>query len=415
MPVRQNLKRWYISAAKWSLLIVLVSISSGTLSAIFLTVLNDATAYRMHHPGLLYLLPAAGLAVGWLYWSFGNGTEQGSNLVFDTVHNPRQIIPFKMAPMVLLSTVITHLFGGSAGREGAAVQMSAAMADQLHRPFCLSAAERQMLLIASLSSGFASVFGTPLAGAVFGIEVLLISSIPYRSVVPAFASAFLGAYVTELWGIGHTHYTIGLTPSFSLTGLLAAGLSGVVFAGAGVLFVRLTEFTARCFKRISLAPLRPFTGGSIFVIVVLLLHTDKYLGLGIPQIHKAFQQPSDPQDFALKIALTAITIGSGFKGGEVTPLFFIGATLGSALSLFLPLPTGLLAGLGFVAVFAGAAKTPVACTLMALELFGFSCGIYVVTACTVAYLVSGTYSIYNITENKSPKHFLFGKFRKPFQ
>lgn len=414
MSVKQNSGTILPVLAKWLALIVIVSAAAGTLSAIFLNLLSRATQFREHHHQMLYLLPFAGLGVGLLYHYLGKGTERGNSLVFDTIHNPKDVIPFKMAPLVLFGTVITHLFGGSAGREGTALQMSAAAADQLHGPFKLNTADRTTLLIAGLSAGFASVFGTPLAGAIFGLEVLLLGRVPYKAIIPAVATAFLAARVTELWGAGHTHYQIDLIPSFTPTRLFYCALAGTAFAIAAIAFVKLTEFFAIVFKKIPYAPLRPFAGGIIFVLLVLLLGTYKYNGLGIAGIVESFDLPAAPQDFALKILLTAITLGAGFKGGEVTPLFFIGTTLGSTLSLFLPLPVGLLAGMGFVAVFAGAAKTPVACCIMAIELFGMSCGIYVTIACVISYLLSDRYSIYNTPENKEPKHFLFGKFHKPF-
>lgn len=403
MSVKQQLKTLLIFSGKWLALILLVSIAAGSLSALFLVLLNQATQTRAQHPYLLYFLPLAGLAVGMLYHHYGRGTERGNNLVFDTIHDPKDVIPFRMAPLVLMSTVITHLFGGSAGREGTALQMSAAAADQLHQPFKLDKKERSILLIAGLSAGFASVFGTPFAGTVFGMEVLFLGLIPYKAIVPALTCAFLAAQVTSLWGVGHTHYQMGLVPELSLTGLLYSMLAGAAFAIAAVVFVKLTHLFASVFKKISYPPLRPFAGGFVVAGLVLLLGTYRYTGLGIPVIVESFRSASYPQDFALKILLTAVTLGAGFKGGEVTPLFFIGATLGSALSLFLPLPVGLLAGMGFVAVFAGAAKTPIACCIMALELFGLSCAVYVLIACFVSWFLSGKHSIYN------------AKFRKQFQ
>lgn len=414
MSVKQNLGTILPIIAKWLALIVIVSAAAGTLSALFLNLLSRATQFREQYHQLLYLLPFAGLGVGLLYHFFGRGTERGNSLVFDTIHNPKDVIPFKMAPLVLFGTVVTHLFGGSAGREGTALQMSAAAADQLHGRFKLNAADRTILLIAGLSSGFASVFGTPLAGAIFGLEVLLLGRVPYKAIIPAVAAAFFAAWVTELWGVGHTHYQIDLIPAITPASLFYGALAGTAFAIAAIAFVKLTKLFTGIFKKIPYTPLRPFAGGIVFVLLVLLLGTFKYNGLGIAGIVESFDLPAAPQDFALKILLTAITLGAGFKGGEVTPLFFIGATLGSTLSLFLPLPVGLLAGMGFVAVFAGAAKTPVACCIMAVELFGMSCGIYVTIACVVSYLLSDRYSIYNAPENKEPKHFLFGKFHKPF-
>lgn len=395
---------------RWALLLLIVGIAAGTLSAIFLTSLNWVTNYREAHQWLIYLLPVAGLAIGVIYHHLGKAVERGNNLVFDTIHNPKDIIPLKMLPLVLGGTLITHLFGGSAGREGTALQMSASVADQLQKPFKLSQEERSILLIAGLSAGFASVFGTPLAGAIFGIEVLLMKKFPLKAIVPSLVVAFLGAYVTELWGVGHTHYHIAEVPSLSLKGMGLGIVAGVLFGLAAVLFVKTTHYIARFSKFIKYAPLRPVVGGLLVVLTFIALNSTKYFGLGVPEIVRSFEQPALPQDFIFKILLTAITLGFGFKGGEVTPLFFIGATLGSALSLFLPLPVGLLAGMGFVAVFSAAAKTPIACCFMAIELFGISCGIYVAIACIIAYLVSGRSGIYNFPENKTPRHFLFGSF-----
>lgn len=394
---------------KWTILSLLTGVAAGTLSALFLTLLNLVTDFRTIHPELIYLLPVAGFFIGWLYYHKGQSVERGNNLIFDTVHNPKDIIPFKMAPLVLFGTLVTHLFGGSAGREGTALQMAAATADQLHKPFQLNSSDRVILLIAGLSAGFASVFGTPWAGAIFGIEVLLLGKIPYKAIFPALAAAFIGARVTAAWKVGHTHYHIDLIPEISLIGIGYSALAGLAFSAAAIAFVKLTHFFTSLFKKLKYPPLRPVIGGAIVLGLVLCLGTYKYIGLGIPVIVDAFKQASQMQDFSLKILLTAITLAAGFKGGEVTPLFFIGATLGSALSLYLPLPVGLLAGMGFVAVFAGAAKTPFACIVMALELFGFSCWMYVAIACIVSFFISGHHSIYNAPENKSPQHFLFGK------
>lgn len=397
---------------KWVVVVLIIGLAAGTLSAFFLTALNIATSFRNQHSWTIYLLPVAGLLVGLLYHHKGKGVERGNNLVFDTVHNPNDIIPFKMVPLVLTGTIITHLFGGSAGREGTALQMAGAAADQLHMPFKLSAQDRSIALIAGLSAGFASVFGTPWAGIVFGIEVLLLSKMPFKAILPACAAAFIATYITGLWGVGHTHYSISFVAPLSFRAVMYSIMAGVAFGAAAILFVRITEGFSHLFKKkIRYAPFRPFIGGIVLLLLFLLPDTYKYAGLGIPTILSSFDSAAQIQVFALKILFTAITLGAGFKGGEVTPLFFIGATLGSALSIFLPLPVGLLAAMGFVAVFAGAAKTPLACCIMALELFGPSCGVYVTIACIVSYFISGRHSIYNAPENKTPRHFLFGEIK----
>ena len=403
----QNLKNYLFPLFKWIVLLLITGIAAGTLSALFLASLNWATDYREAHKWLIYLLPLGGLIIGLVYHYKGVSVVRGNNLVFDTIHNPKDVIPFRMLPLVLGGTLLTHFFGGSAGREGTALQMSAAAADQLHKPFRLTVEERTVLLIAGLSAGFASVFGTPMAGAIFGIEVLLISKFPYKALIPSVIAAFLSNYVTSLWGVGHTHYHIDLVPVLSFMGLGFSALAGVLFGAAAILFVWLTEQIAQVAKKMKYPPLRPVIGGVLIICLVLLLDTHKYIGLGIPVILESFRIAAAPQDFLIKILLTAITLGAGFKGGEVTPLFFIGAVLGSALATILPLPIGLLAGMGFVAVFGAAAKTPVACIVMAMELFGTACGIYVAVACVVAYLISGRHSIYNAPENVAPRHFLF--------
>lgn len=396
---------------KWIVIVLIVGLAAGTLSAFFLSALETVTGFRNQHSWIIYLLPVAGLIVGLLYHYRGKGVERGNNLVFDTIHKPSDIIPFKMVPLVLIGTLITHLFGGSAGREGTALQMAGATADQLYKPFKLSSLERCALLITGLSAGFASVFGTPWAGVIFGIEVLLLTKVPFNAIIPASAAAFIGAYVTDLWGVGHTHFSIKYIMPLSISSIVYSIIAGSVFGVVAILFVKLTERISHLFKGIRYAPIRPFFGGVIVVALFALPETYKYAGLGIPTILESFNSASQIEDFAFKILFTALTLGSGFKGGEVTPLFFIGATLGSTLSLFLPLPVGLLAAMGFVAVFAGAAKTPLACSVMALELFGLSCGIYVTIACVVSYFISGRHSIYNAPENKSPRHFLFGKIK----
>lgn len=392
---------------KWVVLLLITGIAAGTLSALFLAFLTWVTTYREAHSWLIFMLPVAGLLIGLAYHYKGVSVVRGNNLVFDTIHNPKDIIPFKMVPLVLAGTLVTHLFGGSAGREGTALQMSAAAADQLHKPFKLTDEDRKILLIAGLSAGFASVFGTPLAGALFGIEVLLIGKFPFKAVIPAVAAAYLAAYVTGLWGVGHTHYHIDIIPEFTLTGAGSSALAGVLFGIAAVLLVRCTKQVSDLAQKIKYPPLRPIIGGFMIVGLILILGTHKYLGLGIPQIVQAFEQVAAPRDSMIKILFTAITLGMGFKGGEVTPLFFIGAVLGSASASILPLPVGLLAGMGFVAVFAGAAKTPLACIVMGAELFGISGCLYIGIACIVAYFISGKHSIYNAPENKEPRHFLF--------
>jgi H+/Cl- antiporter ClcA len=384
---------------------------AGSASALLLVSLNYATAVREKHVWLILLLAPAGWLVGQMYKQFGASVEAGNNLILEQTHDPTATIPIRMTPLILIGTFMTHLFGGSAGREGTAIQTGASLADQLAKPFRMAPHERRILLMAGISAGFASVFGTPLAGAVFGLEVLAIGTVSYEAIAPCFMAAFFGDLVTRAWHVHHTLYKVTEVPTMSFSGVIYSMIAGVLFGLAGMAFAKLTHAVSHLARTyISRPTLRPVVGGLLLTTAVFGIgtaHTLKYLGLGIPTIIASFDSKLPTYDFAVKTVFTAVTLGTGFKGGEVTPLFYIGATLGNALSRLIPLPTSLLAGMGFVAVFAGAANTPIASTLMAVELFGGEAGAYAGIACVLSYLFSGHVGIYTsqrIGKSKHPSH-----------
>lgn len=388
----------------WLLFAGLIGTAAGLSSAFFLVTLDWVTGNREANPWLIALLPIAGGAIGWVYHQYGQLAKLGYDVILDQAHEPTQVLPVRMAPLVLIGTLVTHWFGGSAGREGTAVQISTALADQLTYLLGVRRRDRPFLLVMGISGGFAAVFGTPLAGAIFALEVMVIGRLRYDALLPSLLTALIADGVCQACGVGHTHYPIGEVPLATPTLLGWMLVVGIACGIVGCLFAKTTHTASDLFRRwISYAPLRPVVGGSIVAIFVWGTGSTKFIGLGIPEIERAFVEPSAWSDWLLKLILTAITVGAGFKGGEVTPLFFVGATLGSAMSLILPLPTAVLAAVAFVAVFAGATHTPLACFVMGLELFGMNAAWYLAVATFTAYTFSGQTGIYQSQRKGSSK------------
>lgn len=410
------------TVAKWAVLVVPLGLVTGSCVAAFLWSLDRVTATRFEHPWLLWLLPVAGGLIGWLCATVGRQADRGNNLILDEIHEPGGGVPLRMAPLILFTTVLTHLVGGSAGREGTAVQMGGGIAGGLAKRLTwLSREDVRTLLMCGIAAGFGGVFGTPVAGLVFALEVLAIGRMRYEAILPCLVASLTADWTCAAWGIAHTHYHIAsLIPAGAGSPLApldptliawAAG-GGLAFGLTSRLFAAAVHLVQHLFQRfVSMPILRPVIGGVIVVALVQLFGTHDYLGLGVTSpdpaavtILSAFK-PGGVfwWSWAAKILFTAVTIGSGFKGGEVTPLFFVGATLGGALAALGGVPVDFLASLGFVAVFAGAANTPLACIVMAVELFGGECVLYYAIACVIAYLSSGHAGIYHSQRIDTPK------------
>jgi len=381
---------------KWIVLGSVVGILSGTASAFFLKSLDYVTDVRLDHPWLLYLLPLGGVLVSFLYMRYGKNSSKGNNLILEQIGDGQETIPLRMAPLVLFGTLVTHLFGGSAGREGTAVQMGGSLAEWFGKLIKISPMDRKILLMCGISGGFGSIFGTPLAGTLFGLEVVTIGIISQQALLPCFVASFVGDLVTtRFWGVQHSHYVVNEIPSLGLLILLKVILASVVFGLVSVLFSELTHFLKRTFTTFVSNPmLKSAIGGLIIIGLVFLVGSRDYIGLGLPLINDSFEGEGSPFAFLWKLIFTAFTLGTGFQGGEVTPLFAIGATLGNSLAGIFHVYGPFLASLGFIAVFCGATSTPIACFLMGIELFGSEGAIYMFIACVVSYLFSGHTSIY---------------------
>ncbi len=404
---------------KWTALVVPVGVLGGSASALFLWSLDRVTEFRWAHSWLLYLLPVVGAVVGWLYHRHGKGSGAGNNLIIDQIHEPGGGVPRRMAPLVLLGTLLTHLCGGSAGREGTAVQMGGSLASGYARLLRLAPENWRVLLMAGVAAGFGSVFGTPFTGAVFAMEVLVIGRMQYQALLPVLVASAVADATCSAWGINHTQYHIAFASRGGAHGLLDGWLvakvvlAAVAFGLVSRFFAEFTHLLQRGYRRVAPQPwLQPVLGGVAVIALFWLVGTGDYLGLGVRGEHansitllSAFQSGgATPWSWWWKLLFTAVTLAAGFKGGEVTPLFFIGATLGNALAVLLGAPIDLFAGLGFIAVFAGATNTPLACTIMGIELFGAEHTIYFALACFIAYYSSGHTGIYSSQRLGVPKH-----------
>lgn len=384
---------------KWLFLIVITGLLVGSNAALFLWLLDQVTELRIKHGFLVYLLPLFGALSGWFYYKTNPLLANGNQYLLQSYSQleetgQEKTIPFILTPLILIGTLLSHLGGGSVGREGTAVQMGASISSQLTHWIKLNQSEKKLIICMGISAGFAGVFGTPLAASIFAFEFFSFRKTKWYYILPSIFVAYLADFTCTKWGIEHAQYTINPFQNNTLNTIGWICIAGIIFGVTAFIFIQSGRFMSKLFTKIASPIYKPLIGGIIITIFFVLLGQEKMAGLGLSTIADAFIHPQGNYDFIIKLGLTTFTLSAGFKGGEVTPLFFIGAVLGSILIAFIPLPISLLAGLGLVAVFAGATHCLYSSILLGIELFGLEYAPYLILVILIAYLFSGSNSIY---------------------
>lgn len=405
------------TVSQWLILGAIIGVVVGSTTA-FLLDTNDWLGHvREDNIWLILFLPLAGIVLGYIYMNFGkaysdntlNDAAEVNNLVIDGVHGKKKILR-RMGPIVYLGTFITVLFGGSTGREGAAVQMGGSVAEAVNQWFKVKTRDRSILLMSGISAGFGAAFGTPIAGAVFGMEMTSLGKIKFEAVVPCLVSSFVGHYMTTaVWGMKHEEFIIKTLPKSSLITFGKVVLVAVVFGLLSILYCQLRhgiqKVSEKYFKKNHMK--RAFAGGLVIVVLTFLAGSQDYNGRSLEMLEHSFKQNVPPFAFLAKLVFTSVTQGTGFVGGEAIPLFIMGSTLGNALHTIIDLPMSFLAALGLIAVFCGGSNTPLASFLLAMEMFDGKGLEYFFIVCVVSYIVSGHHGLWPSQTIYEPKSRLY--------
>ena len=390
-PAGNNLFRLLLE----TLLALLVGACAGGAGVLFFHCMSFVTNCRVQNPWLLFLLPAGGLLIVFLYRLSGQYDNKGTNLMLLAIQSGDHI-SIKVAPLIFISTLITHLFGGSAGREGAALQLGGSIGGFFGDRFHMDQEDRNVMIMCGMSACFSAVFGTPAAAAVFSMEVISIGIMHYAALVPCVIASFTASLIAGYFRAVPEHYDLGIFSALSFPSAGKMILLAAVFAGVSILFCISLHLSENYFKKWIQNPyLRILAGGCMIIAMVYIFRSRDYIGAGMPMIEACFGAGVPWFAFLLKILFTAITLGAGFKGGEIVPSFFIGATLGCVLGPLLGLPAPLCAACGMVGVFCGVTNCPITSLLIAAELFGFTGMPYFMITIAVCYMLSGYYGLYN--------------------
>ncbi len=383
---------WFL---RWLIYGSLTGMVCGLVGALFHVGIDVVTDWRQSTGWLLFLLPFAGLLIVFLYHRAGLHHDPGTNLVLTSIQGQKHI-PLKMAPLIFCGTILTHLCGGSSGRVGAALQIGGSIGEGLGHIFRLKESDIKIIIICGMSAVFATLFGTPVAAAVFTMEVISVGVLHYSAFVPSIVSAAIAYGITQQWDVTEAVFPTLFVSGYSVLLILKIILLAMICGAVSILFCVVMHRSVALFTR--LIPndyIRVFAGGCAVILCTLLVGTDFYNGHGSDVLLLAMTGAVPAFAFLVKIGFTALTLGTGFKGGEIAPALFVGATLGSTLAPILQIDPAIGAAVGMIALFCGVVNCPLASIIFSVELFGSECLLLFCIACAVSYVFSGYYGLYS--------------------
>ncbi len=394
---------------KWILVAGVTGLFVGSVSTLFTFLLNSATTFRQEHDWILYFLPLAGIVTVFLYSIFKYKNDKGTNLVLSTIH-AKDEMPFRMAPLIFITTILTHLFGGSAGREGAALQLGGSLGNQHGRWLRFDDDDKRVVVLCGMSAAFSAVFGTPMAAVVFSLEVGSVGVMYYAALLPCVFSSLVASYFSSFFGLKKNIFHELVFPPLGGMNVLWTLLLTVICALLSIAFIMCLHFTGDLMRKYLKNPyIRIWLSGSVIVIFSLLLQTRDYNGAGMDVIANAVNYGrAVPYAFLLKMIFTAITIESGFRGGEIVPAFFIGATFGAFYGSLVGFSPQVCAAVGLIAMFCGVTNCPITSLLISFELFGDGGIPFFLIAVAVSYFMSGYYGLY------ADQTIVYSKYRARF-
>lgn len=396
------------TSLKWVLFSLLSGVIIGLTGTGFYYLLKYVTSFRGTHPWTLFFLPVAGLLIVWMYRALHDENDTGTNLVLSAIHSGEHV-PLRMAPLIVVSTLLTHLCGGSAGREGAALQLGGSIGGKLGRLFRFDEKDQHIMIMCGMSAAFSALFGTPMAAAIFAIEVVSVGIMHYAALVPCVISALTARGIAAYFGIHADQFVVSNMPAFDVRTAVITALFALLCALVSILFCVCLHRASHLFRRFIENPyLRAFTGGLIIIALTLLVGDQTYNGAGLDVIEHCFNGNAPKPAFLLKILFTAITLGAGFKGGEIVPTFFIGASFGSLFAGLFGLNNSLFAAIGMCSVFCGVTNCPISSLLISFELFGYEGMPYYLLAIALSYMLSGYYGLY------SSQKIMYSKYKTSF-